>query len=386
MMTRKKPLSIALAAILTVSAGAAYADGMTVAQLITSTTTLTGAISAATSSIVTNMQLLFRQATGRLAGEITKQTAAQAQIATDSQQKAWVQKKQEMEYNQSQKYLPPAPNDCDTATIGSVIGGAQSAAGASAIQMAQASGASDLVSKSQAGDAQSMVTQHLTSYCGPEDVQQQRGCGLSSLPNADITATSLLTGATNPANPKQSFTYTDQQMQAAKDYMNNSINPIKSPVIDPQLEKTPQGRAYIAMQYAEQAKLSLPQTVMSEILGMRQKVAGLGTMAKRIWSTIAPSYAANVGSDISYLEMLKLDVDRRYSNPDWYVQMAGASPEAVSREQAYMQALQIHLAFETFQQNERIEALLAQMVSDQAKRTMEPQLAAQRAAATKAGN
>ena len=63
--------------------------------------------------------------------------------------------------------------------------------------------------------------------------------------------------------------------------------------------------------------------------------------------------------NISYLELLKTEVDRRFASPTWYAGIAGNHTAAVLQEIAYMQALELNLNYLQLRQGERIEYLLA---------------------------
>ena len=89
---------------------------------------------------------------------------------------------------------------------------------------------------------------------------------------------------------------------------------------------------------------------------------------------------ATLPEDISYLEMLKTEVDRRYASPLWYAGIAGDNGDAVLRELAYMQALSLNLSYLQLRQGERIEGLLARLNVGDARREREA-LQEERAAA-----
>jgi len=252
-----------------------------------------------------------------------------------------------------------AANACGSATLASGIrqGQANAAGYSSGVQ-------SGLLNynqnqPSQAKSAEATYSSHVNSYCDSVDVSAGRCSSPGALPGADIQVDSLLDGAGTPA-----MTFNNDQQQAALEFIKNATNAIPSPRLPSYLEKTPAGEAYVTMQLAEQAKLSIGQKAFSDALAIR--LPGSGATSTESW-----------------LESIKTEVDNRWANPNWHAQIAAASPEAVQRERALMDALSLDLQMKRFLQGEKIELLLAGMYTNQVRSFDDPKLSAQRAAAEK---
>jgi hypothetical protein len=252
-----------------------------------------------------------------------------------------------------------ATNACGSATLASGIqqGQANASGFSSGVQSSLMNYNQNQPSQAKAAGA--MYANHVNSYCDSVDVAAGRCTSKSGLPGGDIQVDSLLEGAGTPA-----LTFNNDQQQAALEYIRNATNAIPSPKLPPELEKTPEGEAYVTMQLAEQSKLSIGQKAFSDALAIR--LPGSGATSKESW-----------------LESIKTEVDNRWANPNWHAQMAAASPEAVERERALMDALSLNLQMKRFLQGEKIELLLAGMYTNQVRSFDDPKLTAQRVAVEK---
>lgn len=74
----------------------------------------------------------------------------------------------------------------------------------------------------------------------------------------------------------------------------------------------------------------------------------------------------NSQTQVSLMDLMEAEATGRYTDPTWYKNTALASPEAVTRELLYMEAFRNWMLYEQYRQGERIEALLATLVTSQA--------------------
>lgn len=65
----------------------------------------------------------------------------------------------------------------------------------------------------------------------------------------------------------------------------------------------------------------------------------------------------------SMLSIIDEEANRRFKNPDWYKKVDEASTDALLREMVQMEAFKMWMDYQKYLQNERIEALLASLVS-----------------------
>lgn len=82
---------------------------------------------------------------------------------------------------------------------------------------------------------------------------------------------------------------------------------------------------------------------------------------------------------------MESQVRGRFESPAWYKMLAGFSLENLMREQNKMQALKLWMDLKSFQQQERIEAVLATQLAMDVKRDSEARLQQARIVAAKAG-
>src|SRR6202012_357252 len=95
------------------------------------------------------------------------------------------------------------------------------------------------------------------------------------------------------------------------------------------------------------ARASVAAPSLNSAVAARIPVQGLG------------SSALLNKADISELELMESQVRGRFESPGWYKMIAGFSLENLMREQNKMQALRLWMELKSFQQMERIEAVLA---------------------------
>lgn len=240
---------------------------------------------------------------------------------------------------------------------------------------------------------------HSTDYCSDAQANGLKLLGTqvcarqSNYPDADIQAETLFYGA-----KRKGATYTGQnlvfgreQIDAAQAYIANTTDPLPAQAVSPAQANTPEGKLYHAMWLAAKARIDAADINKREILAARTPVADGKVMLdalKNSGSTEDFGRASNqfylenkdrygFENGVSPMALLDFDVERRHSNKEWVKAVFAASPEAIAKEQAQMQALQLHLQMKQVYQNERIIALLADMVSTSTRAEMDARLQAQ---------
>ncbi len=282
------------------------------------------------------------------------------------------------------------PNGCISATMASHIAPAQAAKSGYEVIESHRMAAASLSSNTVNSDLASIFDNHYRSFAGAQDVQLRRAKAESNFaPNGDISFSTLIHGAQQAVNAfipggstYANLTFNDNQIHAARRYIDNAFNPINTPNLTNGELNTGVGRAYHAYQLAEAARLSLSTTAAGEILAASTPVVGLGTAASSQWQKIAPDYARKLGNrqDISWRELMMLETTRRYSSPDWYVLMASLDhPMQVQKEIALMQAAQLYMQAQLYRQNETMIGLLAGINTSTTKTYFKPLLDEQRA-------
>jgi hypothetical protein len=115
---------------------------------------------------------------------------------------------------------------------------------------------------------------------------------------------------------------------------------------------SPDGISYFAVIFKQLPTLSLAQNSFASIFAERDRLPGL-----------AGSTGVGSGGAASILEMMDYEAARRYMAPCWYDAMVGGTDQAVMREIAFMLAFQNYMSVKSYEQNQRIEALMAAQLS-----------------------
>ncbi|HBO9536230.1 TPA: hypothetical protein L5E97_005751, partial [Pseudomonas aeruginosa] len=342
--------------------GAIAAQGANAAGMAVSS-----AVSTATSTIVAWLQKIdssIQQGFSTLTREVTKQTAQQKVMmegAIAAQTQLYMEK---VRADATTKY-ELSPRSCYEAATGAAAGQAGTSVKQTAGSLNKASADRTLYTPSSAAVISRHYDEHVAKYCTAEEAAQGR-CSLPSDPamqGADIRVDTLL-GNSN---------LTPSLLEAVKALIAKLVNAIPTQNIPKAWEGTAQGKAFIAGQYIEQARSSVAANSLNQAVALRTPVAGLGA-------------AAMVNkADISPMELMETLVNGRFQSPDWYTMISGFSTENLLREQNKMQAFKLWMDLQSFQQMERVEAMLATNLAMDVKSDSAAQLEVARSAAAKAG-
>lgn len=205
-----------------------------------------------------------------------------------------------------------------------------------------------------------IVTTHLLGYCaGSSTIEKALGVSCPSDPlmqDADIKVSTLLSG----------FRYDDEGVRenAAKMFMNNFVQPFPTPdyldennqLLKDSLTK-PEQLKRLADALTEQALLSPARYSLAEMVAKRSPVS------------------TKKGA-VSMMEVWEKEAAQRFLNSVWQNNMAALKNKALSDnkpeqvvlyEIAMMDAFRNWMEYERYRQTERVEALLAALLSLQYK-------------------
>lgn len=110
-------------------------------------------------------------------------------------------------------------------------------------------------------------------------------------------------------------------------------------------DDTPEGRREQARRIAEEARLSAPRALWSWIVDLQQPVHSSERLREMSW--IDPE--AEIPELVSERHLHDLLVRSRFRNPEWHLEMAQASPEAVTRETLATLALLVDIQWLQFE-------------------------------------
>lgn len=372
-MLRKHRLAtvVSLALLVTGSASnnafACCGDGAIAAQGAASAgSAVVSSIGAATSTIstlLTTIQTTMSNGFTNLYGEMAKQTAQYKTInegvvaANSSLYMTQVQAEASSKYEVS-------PRACYEASMGAATSLSHAEVKAAHADLNQISTKRNLYTPSTAAAVQKVTSTHAEKYCSDADAQLGRCTAVSStLQNADVKADTLL----------NQNSMSSDQLAAAQAYVTNVTNPIPTQQIPKKWESTPQGKAFLAGQYVEQARMSVAENSLNASIASRTPITGLGTAAQLN------------KADVSETELMESIVRGRFESPDWYTMVAGFSTDNLLREQNKMLAFQLWMDLKSYQQFERVETILATQLAMEVKADGELRNARAREVAAKAG-
>ncbi|MGZ1522232.1 hypothetical protein [Xanthomonas citri] len=326
------------------------------------------AIGTATQTVVqmlNDMNNTIASGFSQVAQEVSKQTASQRTFEEGKIQ-ADTQLYMEEKRADAQQDFVLSPRACYEAQAASAVGDSVESTNQTVKNLVKGVSDRTLYTSNTAGAVGNVFRTHAASFCSEQDAKLGR-CSTpvaADLQNADVRADNLL----------GRDVLSDAQYAGAVAYLNNVINAIPTQQIPKGWEKTDQGKAFIAGQLMEQGKLSPAALSLSNMIAMRRKVAGLGTSAN-----------LNV-SDVSPLQLMKSQTNGRFLDPNWYKMIVGPQFGTVNqlREANKMAAFSLYMQQMQYEQNERIEAMLAADIATSVKRDSEQRLAKAREVAAKA--
>ncbi|KAG0186589.1 hypothetical protein DFQ28_007594 [Apophysomyces sp. BC1034] len=320
------------------------------AGAMTAGSTVSAAVAAATSTLAAwleRLNLTIENGFGKLYVEIGKQTAGQRvfeQGVIAAQGQMYMEKARA---DAAVKY-ELSPRVCFETAGGSAGGLAAGETKANLNDLNRNFSQRTLFTPNTAAAVAKIYDDHTSKYCSQQDAQLGR-CSApvdAKLQNADVRADAML----------NTSSYNQAQVDAAQALVNNLANPIPTQNIPKNWEKSSQGKAFVAGQYIEQARASVAANSLNSAIAIRTPVQGLG------------SAAMLDKADVSELELMESQVRGRFESPAWYKLLAGFSLENLMREQNKIQALKLWMDLKAFQQQERIETVLATQLAMDVKR------------------
>lgn len=241
---------------------------------------------------------------------------------------------------------------------------------------------------SQQADLENLAKVYKNKYCADD---QSGNCSpvAIAMQNADIKASTVFSGAASSGG-LTSTSYTPTQIEAAKDYVSNLIKPIGDPALDVNASNTPQGRAYEQMRREDMARISLAQLPWAQYIARRDPSSmptGISDVAKGVLASLDPSVKARAASatELSYQNLMDIEVQRRYANLQWYKDVGNLSDQTIIlKEIVTMKALSIKQRQDHIQMMDQLIATAATMYHERSEATNGQRLAKQRAAAVAA--
>jgi hypothetical protein len=187
-----------------------------------------------------------------------------------------------------------------------------------------------------------LITQHLSGYCFSKMEVGQ--CPTDpSLMFGDMKVSSILRGSS----------YDDVSQAAAQAFLQTLLTPLDNSAVSSfqsyaainadMLSKNPTLKQQYVQALSDEALLS----VVREAFGVM--------MAKRT----PPTAAQGAQAMPSEMALMETEAVNRWMNNSWKTNLASLNTEQIQRELALIQASQLYMDYQRYQQMERVEALLA---------------------------
>jgi hypothetical protein len=345
----------------------------------TSTTAITGAISAQT----TSLQNAFSRLITTVEGSANKQIEASRDIQSASTE-AEREMKIGLQRTDTMRRYQLAKNACATA---------RSAGGGVAIR-SYTGGVSRVGTAAAVADGvrapAPSVSQSTIDATG-------KALANSGYSNADVNADSLFKGystataaAAGADAALEQPIYTDIQLRLARLQAKTAIDPIPPAQVPDAYADTAAGRAYNALVRARAAKISFAHVMTNDYIAARTPGPNTASLLKVLSSTDsgqkwAAANQARFASGVSTRLFDQIEVDRRYGNPQWYVDMSSSAPEAVAREQLFLSAQQANQLNQVNLKLEKLGLLLAGLTATLTDQVYLPRVESSWSALSRAG-
>ncbi|WP_279483540.1 hypothetical protein [Aureimonas sp. SK2] len=140
----------------------------------------------------------------------------------------------------------------------------------------------------------------------------------------------------------------EKTAQAAARLLNNVVDPTPARPLTKDELKTPQGKAQLAARQIDEARRSASHATFAYLGDLAAPYGGSG-MVEWAKKAAPKTYPEEIGAKVSNQQVIDIFVQSRFANPDWHQQLATMAPEAVSREIALTNALNLHVNWMMFQ-------------------------------------
>lgn len=207
-------------------------------------------------------------------------------------------------------------------------------------------------------------------------------------PRADISASTVLSGpqlTTDPDRQRRRLTLSSPEESAAvAAFVRNVSSPIEPRALTQAELRTEAGRQYLAFYDAYKARMSMSVAPLNAMAAAREQRPQTKPIIEQLLRADSSKNYVRTYLDvnvpqwdtkgISQDELLNLEVERRYMNKDWHVNMAGLPGEPLAKEQAVLTAFQNVLLWRMIQAQDLSNAVLGNISATLVRQEMSPQL------------
>lgn len=221
---------------------------------------------------------------------------------------------------------------------------------------------------SSADAARKVLDDYKSNYCSAEDRSRGR-CTTEAplaLQGAPTRADVLLT-------PVANSTYSEAESRAASSFITMVTNPAPVEALPRGLEKSAAGERFVLEQMHSSAQMSVAQHSLEQIKASKESS-----------ESAAGAAAANGYSGaLSLVGLMEKFTKDKFGNSEYAKELHAKNEHGLLKEMNIQMAFNNWLGFQTYSQNERIEALIATQLAAAARERADRQLAVARGMAGK---
>lgn len=233
---------------------------------------------------------------------------------------------------------------CETIAQGSALGGSGGDTKVMAKSGTQAAVQRGLHTENATVAAREVLIDYKAKYCSAEDVKR----GFCTTAVADLMQGASLRASTL-LMPAAGESYNPVEAIAAADYITMATNPVPDEMLAKGVEKkTGASKRFNLSLMNAQAQMSVAIYSLNEILASRTPE-----------TAIAQNAAGEGDGAISAVGLMKKFAEKRFSDHDFKTKMNNMEEPALLQEFALQMAARNWMDYQSFQQDERIEALVA---------------------------
>lgn len=328
------------------------------------------------------MSQIIGQATATISGEISKSAIANKAVQEGLESYRQTETLRKDALTLSAKYEMPANTCADMAAQDAM--GKASQRNQAAIIRGQNEVRAALVGNTNTlrviDDAHKKTNE---KYCTKEDAA--RGiCSFresNELAGADQDALFLFQarGGSRTYSPAPGASGNSAQYEAAGDYIRRVAVGIPPEQLRTEnMDKTPQGRAYVELVRRYQSLISMSSYSLNQIRESGNPIKGLGNTTQ-----LAKVEGFAPEEDMSMNEAVRRFVATQFSPAVIRDLSTATQPEKILRAMATQNSFGLWMDFQALEQNARVEGLLASQLVLAAEQGLRPQIDAQRAVATR---
>ena len=218
------------------------------------------------------------------------------------------------------------------------------------------SGRKSMYTENAGAAAKAVLDNYRENYCSKEDENRGRCTAVSDkrMHNAAVSADSLM-------NPIAGETFTPKEAAAAADFIQMVTNPTPQEKLPKGLDnKSIAAERFSLAQMTSQAQMSMANYSLAQILASKMP---MGTTPDKAISTVG---------------LMKKFVEERFGNPDYAKGISAMDSPGLLKEINSQMAVRNWINYQSYLQNERVEASLATQLAVAVKDKADQELSAAR--------